>query len=50
MGIIGYRPVERWRWLGRDVRRGIGKLEKNVWMMTWKCLVYILNGRYSGMC
>ena len=19
-------------------------------MMAWKCLVYILNGRYSGMC
>ena len=23
---------------------------KSVWMMTWKCLVYILNGRYSGIC
>ena len=21
-----------------------------VWMITWKCLVHILNGRYSGMC
>ena len=21
-----------------------------VWIMTWKCLVYILNGLYLGMC
>ena len=33
------RPVEKWRWQGRDVRGGIGKLERNVWIMTWKCLV-----------
>ena len=48
--MIGYRPVERWRWQGRDVRGGIGRLGKNVWMMTWTCLVYILNGQNSGMC
>ena len=23
---------------------------KSEWMMTWNCLVYILNGRYSGIC
>ena len=48
--MIGYRPVERWRWQGRDVKGEIGRLGKSVWMMTWKCLVYILNGWYSGMC
>ena len=26
------------------------RLGKNVWMMIWKCLVYILNGQYSEMC
>ena len=31
-------------------RGGIRRLEKSVWMMTWKCLVYIRNGRYSWMC
>ena len=35
---------------GWDVRGGKRRLGKNVWIMTWKCLVYILNGRYSGMC
>ena len=29
--MIGYRPVERWWW--RDVRGGIGRLGKNVWMI-----------------
>ena len=24
--MIGYRPVERWRWQGRDVKGGKGKL------------------------
>ena len=48
--MIGYRPAERWRWQGRDVRGGKGRLGKSVWMMTCKCFVYILNGRYSGMC
>ena len=36
--MIGYRPVERpvyrWRWQGRDVRGGKGRLGNNVWMMT----------------
>ena len=48
--MIEYRPIERWSWQGRDVRRGIGRLGKSMWMMTRKCLVYILNGRNSGMC
>ena len=39
-----------WRWQGRNVRRGKGRFGKNVWMRTWKCLVYILNRRYSGIC
>ena len=30
----GYWPVEMWRWQGRDVRGGIGRLGKSVWMMT----------------
>ena len=47
VGMIGYRPVERWRWQGRGERGGKGRLGKNVWIKTWKCLVYILNGRYS---
>ena len=34
MGMIEYQPVERWRWQGRDVRGGIGRLGKIVWMMT----------------
>ena len=25
-------------------------MQGEVWMMTWMCLVYILNGQYSGMC
>ena len=41
---------ERWRWHGWDVRGGVGRFGKNVWMMTWKCLVTYLNGRYSGIC
>ena len=28
--MIGYQPVERWRWQGRDVRGGIGRLGKSV--------------------
>ena len=28
--MIEYQPVERWRWQGRDVRSGIGRLEKSV--------------------
>ena len=35
---------------GRDVRGGKGRLGKNVWIKTWKCLVCIPNGQYSGMC
>ena len=27
-------PVERWRWQGRYVRGGKGRLGKNVWIMT----------------
>ena len=30
--MIDYRPVERWRWQGRDVRGGKGRLGKNVWI------------------
>ena len=48
--MIGYRPVERWRWQGREVRGEIERLEKSVWIWTFKCLVYMLNGRCSGMC
>ena len=29
---------------------GGGRLGKNAWIITWKCLVYILNGQYSVMC
>ena len=50
MWMIGYRPVERWMWQGRDIKGGIRKLGKSVCMMTWRCLFYILNGRHSGMC
>ena len=56
-GHLERRSVDDWvsacRWLswqGRDVRGGKRRLGKSVWMMTWKCLVYILNGQYSGMC
>ena len=50
--IQGYmaQPAEGWRWQGPDIRGGIGRLGKNVWIMTWQFLVYILNGQYSGMC
>ena len=33
--------------------RGLGRNRKrwrNVWRMTWKCLVCRLNGQYSGIC
>ena len=50
MWMIGCQPVERSRWQRLDVRGGIGRLGKSVWMMTWRCLVTILNGRHSGMC
>ena len=33
IGIIGCRPVEGWRWQGRDVRGGKGRLGRNVWIM-----------------
>ena len=32
----------------KDVREGKGRLGKNVWIITWKCLVYILNGGIQG--
>ena len=48
--MIWYRPVDRWRWRGRDVRGGKGRLGMNVWRMIWRCLVYILNGWFSGIC
>ena len=48
--MIGYQPVERWRWKRPDIRGGIGWLGKNEWIVTWDGLLYILNERYSGMC
>ena len=37
-------------WVSVCRKVGIGRLGKNMWMKTWKCLVYILDGWYSGMC
>ena len=48
--MIGYRPVERWRWQGWDVRGGIERLGRNVWIRTWNCLVCGPSGQFSGMC
>ena len=46
-GVWECRTVE----VAGEEREGKGRLGKNVWIiMTCKCLVYILNGRYSGMC
>ena len=52
-GHLERRSVDDWVSACRKVevagvkcRGGIGRLGKNVWMMTWKCLVCTLNGRF----
>ena len=45
--VSAYRKVEV---AGARCKGRKKKTCKNVWIMTWKCLVYILNVRYPGMC
>ena len=45
--MIGYQPVERWRWQGQDVRGGIGRLGKSV---DKEMEVLSLHPEFSGMC
>ena len=52
-GHLEHRSVDDWVSACRKVEVAgarKGRLGKNVWIKIWKCLVYILNGRYSGMC
>ena len=50
--MIKGRPAGMWRWQRTQrwgVGVGAGRLGENVWMMTRKWLVYILNGQYLGI-
>ena len=42
--------IKRWRWQGWDVRGGIGRHGRNVWVMTWKGLVCSQSREFSGIC
>ena len=55
-GHLEHRSVDDWVSACRKVEVPVARCKRNrktwkeYWIRTFKCLVYILNGQYSGIC